>query len=109
MDDRQEEIESIRESELGGLGHACELETSLYLYLDGGKVRKDRIQDDGRQPDSPLFRQDMLHGGPAARVFNFRELTASGVFGRPSLASAEKGERLFAAISDKLVAFSEQL
>src|SRR5256885_2723685 len=28
----------------GGCSHACELETSLYLYLDGDNVRKDRIK-----------------------------------------------------------------
>ena len=28
----------------GGCSHACELETSLYLYLDGDNVRKDKIK-----------------------------------------------------------------
>ena len=28
----------------GGCAHACELETSLYLYLDGDNVRKDKIK-----------------------------------------------------------------
>jgi creatinine amidohydrolase/Fe(II)-dependent formamide hydrolase-like protein len=28
----------------GGCSHACELETSLYLYLDGDNVRKDQIK-----------------------------------------------------------------
>ncbi len=28
----------------GGCAHACELETSLYLYLDGDNVRKDLIK-----------------------------------------------------------------
>jgi creatinine amidohydrolase len=104
-----EEIAAIRESGTGGLGHACELETSLYLYLNGDAVRRERIRDDGVQPVNALFRQDMLQGGPALRVFNFRELTSSGVFGRPSLASKEKGERLFVSIVDKLQMFADQL
>ncbi len=29
----------------GGCSHACELETSLYLYLDGDNVRKDQIKN----------------------------------------------------------------
>jgi creatinine amidohydrolase/Fe(II)-dependent formamide hydrolase-like protein len=35
-----------RESKFpGGCAHACELETSLYLYLDGANVRRDLIRD----------------------------------------------------------------
>ena len=30
----------------GGCAHACELETSMYLYLDEENVRKDKIKDD---------------------------------------------------------------
>ena len=34
-----------RESKFpGGCSHACELETSMYLYLDGDNVRKDKIE-----------------------------------------------------------------
>tara|TARA_Y100001934_G_scaffold99767_1_gene122825 strand:- start:144 stop:425 length:282 start_codon:yes stop_codon:yes gene_type:complete len=29
----------------GGCAHACELETSMYLYLDGDNVRKDEIKN----------------------------------------------------------------
>lgn len=105
----REEITSIRESEFGGLGHACELETSLYLYINEAGVRLDLIRDDGVQAEGSMFRSDMLAGSAAARVMNFDELTASGVFGRPTLASREKGERLFHAIADKLDAFAEEL
>ena len=38
-------IEEVRESEKpGGMAHACELETSLYLYLDGSSVQMDKAQ-----------------------------------------------------------------
>ena len=38
-------IPSWRESKFpGGCAHACELETSLYLYLDGDNVRNDLIK-----------------------------------------------------------------
>ena len=33
----------------GGCAHACELETSLYLYLDGDNVRKDLIKSGDHQ------------------------------------------------------------
>ena len=61
----------------GGCSHACELETSLYLYLDGDNVRKDQIKsgtisfNDGGQPvqlGRPLRRGagDARSRGPAA-------------------------------------------
>ncbi|GGD98386.1 creatininase family protein [Paenibacillus nasutitermitis] len=104
-----QEIASIRESDSGGLGHACELETSLYLYLDPSKVRLDLIADDGGQPAGGIWEFDMLKGNAAARVFNFKELTASGVFGKPSMASSEKGGRLFEAISGRLSQFAKSI
>ena len=49
---------SWRESKFpGGCAHACELETSVYLYLDEDNVRKDLIKDgeiafhDGQRSD----------------------------------------------------------
>jgi len=104
------EIDDIRESGFGGLGHACELETSLYLYLHKAGVRTDRIRDDGQPwPEGSFFRSEMMHGGAAARVMNFRELTESGVYGRPSLADAGKGERFFRAIVNRLDEFLREL
>ena len=41
----KEFLPSWRQSKFpGGCAHACELETSLYLYLDGDNVRKDKIK-----------------------------------------------------------------
>ncbi|MBP1990227.1 creatininase family protein [Paenibacillus eucommiae] len=105
----QEEIGAIRESGFGGLGHACELETSLYFYLNESRVRASLIQDDGQQPEGTMVHLDMLSGNTISRFFNFEELTESGVFGKPSLASKAKGELFFRAITARLVQFSEAL
>src|SRR5687768_7172572 len=35
-------IKQVRESELGGLGHACEMETSIMLHLHPDRVKMDR-------------------------------------------------------------------
>ncbi|MCQ6561767.1 creatininase family protein [Paenibacillus mendelii] len=102
-------IGEIRESPIGGMGHACELETSLYLYLDETKVHCDLIKDDGIQPSGEIWELDMLQGSNAARIFGFDELTASGVFGQPTLATKDKGRRLFEAISERLEQFAERL
>ena len=47
----------------GGCAHACELETSLYLYLDGDNVRKDQIKNGTitfNEEESPFNWVDLL-------------------------------------------------
>lgn len=86
----------------GGCAHACELETSAYLHLDGAHVRTDRIT--GRPPeymDIPGARRwhftDLTAGsGPAAIVEWTSTYTESGTIGEPAEATAEKGRLVFA-------------
>src|SRR6185437_9420563 len=40
-----EAFEAVRESPMGGAAHACELETSAYLYLDAERVQMDKAHD----------------------------------------------------------------
>ena len=51
----------------GGCSHACELETSLYLYLDGDNVRKDQIKSGTisfNEEDSPFKWVDLFARRP---------------------------------------------
>lgn len=96
------ELASIRESAEGGMGHACELETSLLLAAKPQVVRKDKLQADGRWSTSQFVGKDMLSGGPASVSRSFKEISAQGGVGDPRTASAEKGEKFFAAIVDRL-------
>jgi len=66
--------------------HACEMETSLMLYIDETSVRKDKIENIDFVPDVP------------AKYLDFKSLTAicpNGVWGSPSHATKEKGRILF--------------
>src|SRR3989440_11524006 len=45
-----ETIAEVRESERGGMGHACELETSIYLALDPDAVGMDNAGGGGGDP-----------------------------------------------------------
>jgi len=78
--------------------HACEGETSLWLALDPGQVRQDRIADSLSNPTpSP----------PAgfSRFWSFAERAPrTGVRGDPRAATADKGERIIAAVVEGLVA-----
>lgn len=95
-------LAKLRESPLGGMGHACELETSLCLYLAPEKVRQDLIADGGKLAASPYFRGEMFQSQLVAAVSDFADLTENGVYGMPSIASATKGKCFFDVILNGL-------
>lgn len=87
----------IGDSEIGGMGHACEMETSLALYLrpelvDMKAIAKD-MPDVRVAPSCIDFRQPGFLGIP----LDFRRDSNSGVMGDPTLATAEKGEKIYVA------------
>jgi creatinine amidohydrolase len=98
-----------RESKFpGGCAHACELETSVYLFLDGDNVRKDKIKSDVisfNTENSPFQFVDLLAQGPATVVSWTSSYSASGVLGEAELASAEKGRRAYDEAVKQLVRF----
>jgi creatinine amidohydrolase len=88
-----------RESEFpGGCAHACELETSLYLYLDEANVRKDKIKSGKisfNEDKSPFNWVDLFGAGPATVISWTSSYTGTGVLGAAELATKEKGERAY--------------
>ena len=82
----------------GGCAHACELETSLYLYLDGDNVRKDQIQSgvvSFNEENSPFNWVDLFAAGPATIISWTSSYSETGVLGDAQLASAEKGREAY--------------
>jgi creatinine amidohydrolase len=96
------QLADLRESAEGGMGHACELETSLLLAAKPSVVRRDRIQPDGNWPCSKFLAKDMLVGGSASVSRTFAEISRHGGVGDPRTATPEKGEKFFAAIVNEL-------
>ena len=105
----KEFLPSWRESKFpGGCSHACELETSLYLYLDGDNVRKDQIKSgvvSFNEEDSPFQWVDLLGQGPATVVSWTSSYSDTGVLGDAELASEEKGRRAYEEAVKQLVRF----
>lgn len=81
-----------------GLLHACEAETSMIMHLDPGMVRRERL---GEAHGPGSTRVEGQPPGLAMRR-SFREISPSGVIGDARAATAEKGERLLAAIAARL-------
>lgn len=67
--------------------HACEAEASLALHLFPHLVRKDKLRDDGLITDPPV--RGLIH--------HFDEMTEEGSWGYATLATADKGKKLFEA------------
>ena len=92
----------------GGCAHACELETSMYLYLDEANVRKEHIRSglaSYADEKSPFFWVDLFGAGPASVVSWTSGYTESGVCGEAELASAEKGRVAYEEAVRQLVRF----
>lgn len=74
--------------------HACEMETSLMLYLREDLVRREKIVD-----CVPGVPRDYLNYGS---IFRYSKC---GVWGKPSLAAKEKGERILKAYIEKSIEY----
>jgi creatinine amidohydrolase len=98
-------IKQVRTSELGGIGHACELETSLMLHLHPDRVKPALARRDGPGHDDPYRKTDMQYGRPVYVVNEFEEITTNGTMGHPELATAEKGERFLHGIVTEVTEF----
>jgi creatinine amidohydrolase len=104
-----EELRELRESKLGGMGHACELETSLLLASRPDLVDMTQLAPDGLQATSPFLGKDMLDGGSVTVSRHFEEISEHGGVGDPRTASAEKGDRFFRVIVAKLKVLVEEI
>ena len=97
------EIAALRDSEIGGMAHAGEYETSLMLYLRPDLVADAEIEEGTRWDEHYDWGgEDLLEGGQLAVYRSFDAYSKTGDIGAPELASAEKGERIYDVVTDEL-------
>jgi creatinine amidohydrolase len=101
-------IEELRESELGGIAHACELETSLYLAIDPQAVEMEKAVDELGYRQGEHAWMDWADG-PLKLMPWWSSISSTGVQGRATLGTVEKGERLLAAAVEEVVEFVREL
>jgi creatinine amidohydrolase len=87
-------LKPLVEGAYPSVGHACEFETSVMLVLHPELVDMKKAKDDGPASDQPPFRGDLFGGSSAAWARPFHKMTKRGVFGRPTLATIEKGRKI---------------
>jgi creatinine amidohydrolase len=99
-------LKAIRESPPGGTAHACEAETSEYLYLRPELVQMDKAIDE-YAPDYRPWRCDDFteDAGPVHFMEFWSQRSKTGTEGAPSFATAEKGQQLLEAAIEKLIEF----
>lgn len=106
----REAVDQFRESEYpGGMAHACEFETSMYMYLKPELVEKDKMVP--RETPSRLSRflyDDLFGSGPVHMVNRWSRVTETGVEGDPLLATPEKGKAFAECAISNLVAFARE-
>jgi len=98
------EIQRLRESVFpGGIGHACELETSYILHLRPDLVHMGRAVDETDFISTPEYYMDWIEGGALIANPPWTDDTLTGAYGQPSVATADKGRAwLVAAIAEKV-------
>ncbi|NND34248.1 MAG: creatininase family protein [Saprospiraceae bacterium] len=84
----------ITETGPGGVGHACEFETSLMMYIAPKLVNEKLIEAGQNQKTFRWAEGDMLRGSNANLYRSMYEMTPNGVFGDPTKASVRKGEQI---------------
>jgi creatinine amidohydrolase len=105
--------ESISEGGHLSCGHACEFETSIMLAIAEDLCDMSRAADGGIPQRVESMRFDLFGGGVASSYQSFHQLSENGVYGKPSLASAEKGHRVLTvtveAIQELIESFWEDV
>ena len=101
-------IAEVRESDRGGMAHACELETSIYLHLDPDAVAMDKAVDERGFPETKHSWLDWSDG-PLKIMPWWSSFSDSGVQGDATLATAEKGHRLFDAAVEEICTYAAEV
>lgn len=96
-------LEKHRRSKIGGMGHACELETSLILHLCPALVHMERAVDELDFIDTPAYYMDWVEGGALVANPPWDDDTVTGAYGAGSLGNAANGRTWLAeAIAEKV-------
>jgi creatinine amidohydrolase len=101
-------VHALRRSRLGGMGHACEFETSVQLATRPELVKMDRLAN----VRPPLVGWDLVGPSEPARTYGRWPAPSAehpAIFGDPTVASAESGRAFLEAVVDSLVEFVREL
>jgi creatinine amidohydrolase len=101
-------LEEHRRSPLGGMGHACELETALMLHLSPHLVQMQKAVDETSFISTPSYYMDWVEEGALIANPPWEDDSQTGAYGAGSLATAENGRIWFeTAVAEKVAHVAE--
>jgi creatinine amidohydrolase len=104
-----EKLLPISESGPGGVGHACEFETSLVMLAAPELVDESAIEPRRNEPTFAWAEADLLRGPQASLYRTMKQVSPNGVQGEPKLASRAKGEAITRVVVVALLELVEDL
>jgi creatinine amidohydrolase len=102
-------LRDIGESANGGMGHACEMETSMQLYLREELVAMNTAALDMPRELTSYSCVDFRNPGPVMMPWDFMRDSKTGAMGDPTRANTDKGRRIVEAAVNEVVELSRQL
>jgi len=103
-----ERIEELRDSGRGGIAHACELETSIYLAIEPDAVQMEKAVDEQGYPAGDHAWMDWSEGSLKLMPW-WSAFSRTGVQGDATKATAAKGEALLGAAVEECVELVREL
>lgn len=104
-----EQFGSIRSSPEGGMGHACEMETSILLAQNPDLVDMSKAARGGPSRAMGYRTIDMLKPPPFSLINEFDELSPTGVLGMPDLATAQKGSQFLESAAQAVIRLLDEM
>ena len=100
----REKLKALQDGPIGSVGHACEFETSLIQVIAPELVDLEAAaKDDGGIQHRVKSMWFDLFQSPVAQCYRpFDVLSETGAWGKPSLASEEKGQKILDLCVDAL-------
>ena len=104
-------VSEVRESITpGGMAHACELETAVMRYLDPERVREEKVMDEMGFVQGRFLQMDLaIATGVHLGEHWWSSFSPSGVAGKATKGTAEKGRLMFERATENLVALVREL
>ncbi len=100
-----EQIAGLTNVEQESVTHACEMETSMILRIRPELVKREAARGANIAFESAFYYPDFHRPSRVNIARAFDQLSATGAFGHPEIATDEKGEALFTAAVGEVVAF----
>lgn len=100
----------LSETGPGGVGHACELETSLIMHFSPESVRMNAIEP--RANNTPTYdwaEEDLLRPSRVSLYRSMKQITPNGAWGDPTKATPEKGKQIADVVCDSLCTVVQDL